>query len=366
MLAAATWAVCSAFVAGSISRLPALYGLLDRFGLVPFAMFLVAPVVFRTDRQRRILLGALVGTGAYLGLTALFEGIGAHSLVFPAYILDPALGIHFGRARGPFLEAAANGLALYECAVAAAIAFVTWTGVRARWFAAATCVLCLLGTAFTLTRAIWLATLIATVATLATVPALRRMLVPAAAGLAVLVIGLLVLVPSFSQQAQSREAEKIPIWDRKNTNEAAWNMIAAQPLVGVGWNEFAEKSPPYFEQADDYPITGVGLDVHNVFLSHAVELGLIGALLWILAFVAAIGGAIRFRGPPELAPWRAGLIAITIHWIIVANFVPLSFAFPNMLIWLWAGIVIGPRWIGGRARAGEIAPAYAEGSAAPR
>ena len=347
LAAAALWAVGSAAIAGSIGHAPAFYGLLDRLGVVPFVCFAMAPVVFRTAHQRAILLAALVGTGAYLGLTALFETIGLRSLVIPSYILDPSLGIHFGRARGPFLEAAANGLALYACGVAAAIAGVTWRNWRARGLAAATCVLCLLGTALTLTRAIWIATVVATILTLAIVPALRRFVLPTMAGLAVLIAGAFFLIPSFSQQAQSREAEKIPIWDRLNTNTAALNMISAQPLLGFGWGEFPEKSPPYFEQSADYPLTGVGLNVHNVFLSHTVELGLIGALLWGLGFIGAIGGAICFRGPPELAPWRVGLIAITIHFLIVANFVPLSFAFPNMAIWLWAGIVIGPKWVRG-------------------
>jgi O-antigen ligase len=344
LAAVAVYGISSSVIGGSFGHKPAFYGLLDRLGIVPFACFALAPVVFRTARQRAILLASLVGTGIYLGATALFETIGLRALVFPAYILDPSLGIHFGRARGPFLEAAANGLAMYACAVAGAIAFMTWKGNRARAVAAASSLLCLLGTALTLTRAIWLATIIATLLTLAIVPALRRFLIPVVGGLVILAVGALTLIPSFQEQAQSREAEKIPIWDRLNTNHAAINMIEQQPLFGFGWGNFPEKSPPYFDQAANYPLTGVGLNVHNVFLSHAVELGLLGALLWGIGFIGAIGGALVYRGPPELAAWRVGLIAIAANFIVVANFVPLSFAFPNMLLWLWAGIVIGPKW----------------------
>src|SRR5207247_1126468 len=99
------------------------------------------------------------------------------------------------------------------------------------------------------------------------------------------------------------------------------------------------------------PVTGIGLNVHNVFLAYMVELGLIGFVLWTAAFVMAIGGAVTFRGPPELAPWRVGLIAIAIDWLVVANFVPLTLAFPNMILWLWAGIVMGPRLVESTVRA---------------
>jgi O-antigen ligase len=348
---AALWGIGSAFVAGSIHQSGPFYGLLDRLGLVPFAAFVIAPVIFRTARQRGILLCTLVATGAYLGLTALFETVGPRALVYPKYILDPTLGIHYGRARGPFLEADANGLALYACAVAAGIAFVTWRSRRLRIFAGSTTVLCLLGTLLTLTRAIWLATVIATLVTMIVVPELRRFVIPTAAGLAVVAVGALVLIPSFSSNAHSRTSDQGPIWDRLNTNRAALNMISARPLVGFGWGEFPAASTPYFTQASDYPMTGIGLNVHNVFLAYMVELGLVGFVLWAAAFLMAVGGAVTFRGPPELYPWRVGLIAIALDWIVVANFVPLSFAFPNMIVWLWAGVVMGPRLVEAPVRA---------------
>ena len=52
--------------------------------------------------------------GAYLGVTAVLEGIGQLGLVWPAYIADPNVGITPERARGPFVASDANGLALYS------------------------------------------------------------------------------------------------------------------------------------------------------------------------------------------------------------------------------------------------------------
>src|SRR5436190_14005533 len=114
-LAAALYAVGSAMWAGTLGQHDPLFALLDRLGLISSLLFLVAPVAFRTDRQRSHLLVGLVVIGAYLGITALLEEVDLNQLIVPDYITDPTVGIHFNRARGPFVEAAANGLALYGC-----------------------------------------------------------------------------------------------------------------------------------------------------------------------------------------------------------------------------------------------------------
>ena len=88
--------------------------------------------------------------------------------MFPNYIIDPNVGLHFGRARGPFVEAVADGLSLYMCAVAAAIGLAVWRkpwitlrvrhGHRARGG---------LGILFTLTRAVWIGAAIGTIVAMA-------------------------------------------------------------------------------------------------------------------------------------------------------------------------------------------------------
>jgi putative inorganic carbon (hco3(-)) transporter len=121
MICALVYAIGSAVISGTIATHDGSFALLDRFGLVPFVSFMIAPVVFRSPRERKILLVILTVTGAYLGLTALFETLHVNALVFPKYILDPNVGIHEGRARGPFAEAGANGMAMWVCVVAATL-----------------------------------------------------------------------------------------------------------------------------------------------------------------------------------------------------------------------------------------------------
>jgi O-antigen ligase len=126
-------------------------------------------------------------------------------------------------------------------------------------------------------------------------------------------------------------------------------MIAARPLLGFGWGTFTHVAEPYFRQREDIPLTASngpkGTDIqHSVLLSNAVELGLLGSTLWLLAIVLAVGGAIVTRGPPELLPWRMGLLAFTCCWAVVLNLTPLPQAFPNLLLWLWAGVVVSWRY----------------------
>jgi O-antigen ligase len=343
LVVAAAYALLSAAWGGTLRESSAFYGLLDRFGLIPFAMFVLAPKIFPGERQRMALVTTLVVTGLYLGFTALLEGFGLTQLVLPRYIADPAVGLHFGRARGPFVEAVANGLALFTCATAAAVALTRWRHPLARRLAWGVLGLCVLGILFTLTRAIWLAAVIAPFAVALTSPSLRRYAAPAAvAGVAMVAVAYL-LVPGLSDELSTRAGSKRPVWDRLNTNAAAVRMVEERPLLGFGWDRFKRDSAEYMRLGGDYPITGVGLNVHNVPLSHAVELGLVGALLWAAAFCAAILLPGLRRGPPALEPWRLGLLALALSWLIAANFGPVGYAFPTLALWTWAGIVAAAR-----------------------
>jgi O-antigen ligase len=341
LLMASAWAVVSAWSAGTLTQSTGLFGLLDRFALMGFAAYYAAPVVFRTRRQRSLLLGCLLAVGGYLGLTAIFEYVGPHALVFPSYINDPSVGIHFGRARGPFVEAVADGMGLFIGATAAAVGLSQWRDQRARLACWAVIGVCAVGMLLTLTRSIWLSGTVAAALGMLAMPGLRRWLVPAAAAGAIVVAAALFAAPGLHQRVDSRSNDDSSVWVRENTNRAALQMIDQRPVTGFGWQRFEQESPPYFTQAGGYPMNGVGQGVHNVFLSHASELGLPGAFLWLAGFVLAIGGAIVRRAGPEMTPWRAGLVAIAAQWVIVANLTPLPWSFPTLVLWTWAGIVAG-------------------------
>jgi O-antigen ligase len=82
------------------------------------------------------------------------------------------------------------------------------------------------------------------------------------------------------------------------------------------------------------------LPLHDSYLSNAVELGLVGVVLWLGSLFWGVGGAIFNRGSPELRPWKLGLIAIAVFFAVLAFFDPLQANFTELLLWVWAGMLM--------------------------
>jgi len=80
--------------------------------IVPFALFHIAILVFRGEPQRKTFAVFVFLVLAYLTFIAIAFFADARSLIFPRFILDESLGFHPDRARGPFLQAVANGVSL--------------------------------------------------------------------------------------------------------------------------------------------------------------------------------------------------------------------------------------------------------------
>lgn len=137
---------------------------------------------------------------------------------------------------------------------------------------------------------------------------------------------------------------------------AGLKMIAARPLFGFGWSTYPKASATYFREAADYPMNGISQPascrpqgctpeilepLHDTYLALAVELGLVGALLWLSAFLWGIGMGVFSRGPLALRPWKLGLLAMAICYLAICPFDPYQAPFPDLLLWLWAGVALG-------------------------
>jgi putative inorganic carbon (hco3(-)) transporter len=331
------YAAVSAFAAGTLATNSGFFKLLERLGVVPFVVFFIAPAVFRTDAQRRVVMGTLVAVGGYLGLTAVFQTTGLNALVWPRYVVDPSLPDFNGRAQGIFLEPVTNGSAMFVCAAACAIAYSTWRDQLGRAAAVAVLLLCAVGMFMTLERSVWIGASLGAVAGLAFAGQWRRL--AAGAVVVALLVGVsIAAVPGLQRRAEARRSNPMTIWDRQNLARAAVNMLEARPVLGFGWNRFQTASLPYFVQDPDFPLTAGGFIVHNAPLTYASELGLIGLTLWVLALALGVGRAAVQRGPPELGAWRAGIIALGLFNLVVANAVyPQTFV--TLTLWLWAGIL---------------------------
>jgi O-antigen ligase len=341
LAAALAYALISAIAAGTIGRSTSRFLLLDEFGVLPFLMFLVAPVSFATERQRQILLGSLVAVGGYLAVTAIFERLELHALVVPSYINDPYIGTHASRARGPFTEAGANGLALFACAVAAGIALARWQRPWQKACAAAVVVLAPVGLLLTVTRSVWLAGIAGALVAVVTTAGLRRFLIPIVVVGAAAVLIALAAIPGVAEQARDRQSDKGSVYERQNTTAAGLRMVAARPLIGFGWDRGDDVMDPYFRLDPNIPLKGAQAGFHNVYLQYAVGLGVLGLALWLLGGAMAFGGALIRRGPPSLHPWRVGLKANVVAWAVVALSSPTNYSFSTFLLWTWAGVAAG-------------------------
>jgi O-antigen ligase len=362
LAAAALYALCSALVVGTLSDREALFTIIDAFGVMPFLLFLIAPLAFATARQRELLLITFVALGVYLSLTTIFETAKLDALVWPKYILDPTYGIHQGRGRGPFVDAVANGLALYTCAVACAIAVMAWRSPVSRATAAVVGLLCVVGAFLSLERSVWIGVVVGTVVAMLATRGLRRFLFPVALGVVLAVTASLVLIPGLSRRVDERATNSSTVWDRKNLARAATNMIEAKPLFGFGWSRFTADSADYFQQAFSYPLTATDAGLHNTPLTYAVDLGLVGATLWFVGVIFGIGTALTTRGPPELRPWRVGLLAIALASLVVSNSVPPT-AWLNRSIWLFAGVVYSARYVWPTAQRTREEPRFVRAAA---
>ncbi len=355
MLALTLLAVFSAMQHGSLTSKVGGYALLDRLA-VPFVLFVLAPLVLSTPVRRDLFLKLAVLVAVYLGGTAMVEMLGPVSLVHPRYIADPSVGIHFGRARGPFVEAVADGVVMVQVGFAAGVAavrFRSWW----RYASVAATALCGLGVVLTLTRSVWLGGAASLLLVTLLVPRLRRFFPLLVIGGFLAVAALFAFVPGLSEQANTRANDTRPVWDRQNTDLAALRIMEQHPLQGIGWQQFIDHGVDYVRQARDYPITATHLEVHNVLLARGAELGLPGLLLFSACLLLGpVRGVFTRSRTGEHEGWRVILIGSAAAWFAGAMLSPLGTPLPNFLLWIVAGVVLAPATVGRGAGATARTP----------
>ena len=166
LVLAGLWAIGNALVAHTLFERAALLKIVEAYGLFPFLIFYLAPVIYTTERQRQMLLTALSVLGAYLGLTVLFEMAG------PARA--GVAQVHHGPQLRHPLRSWARAVRR-RCRQRVRPLRVRAGVMRRggdRWRAAPECgagcvaLLCFTGTLLTLERSVWTGAAVATVVTL--------------------------------------------------------------------------------------------------------------------------------------------------------------------------------------------------------
>jgi putative inorganic carbon (hco3(-)) transporter len=318
--------------------------------IVPFWLFHSAGLAFQNERARRHFeLFALVVL-AYLCLTSIAFLVDAKSLIFPRFILDESLGHHADRARGPLLQAVANGVSLNLLGLLAlhSLLRARIRGLKAAVLLAPVPVAILA----TMTRAVWLSfgLSVGFLIFRSRNRRLRRIcLGMAMAG----VLGSLFVV-SFDDHRHTlsdRLKESGPVDFREAVYIAGWQMFLEKPITGWGVNQMPAELARHvsgYKEKEMYP--------HNTYLELLVEHGVLGLALylWLMWEILRLGrGAI-----PRVE--REGLLNQQFHvmWPVLlgvywmnAAVVVMNYQFVNGLVFTMAGMLAAQR----RRAASELA-----------
>ncbi|MCE9605816.1 MAG: O-antigen ligase family protein [Planctomycetia bacterium] len=267
-----------------------------------------------TDRTAGIVQGSLAIFGIYLGVTAVLEITQQWSFVFPAYIADPKIGLHYGRARGPMVHGVSFGHYMGVCLLAAWL----WIGrlhPLGRGVMIATLPVYFAGVFFSYTRSVWMGTgLGLCTLLLMTLQGRARNLVMggiAAAGILVGATQADKIVGFQREQSAADTAESANM--RVGFAYVSWMMFQDRPLFGFGFGRFPLDKLPYLDdRATDLNLEKLRPYVHhNTFLSLLTDTGLLGLGLFLIAMLLWIRNAwVVYRAPasPEWAQRQAVLM----------------------------------------------------------
>lgn len=318
--------------------------------LIPFAMFYLASLVFTGEKAFRGFEIFALLVLSYLSFIAIAFLVGAHALVFPRFILDSSIGYHTERARGPFLQAVANGVSLNMLGLLALHAYQ-----RGRMRGAKAAVL--LGSVpiailATMTRAVWLS-FAGTLAALIILSGNRAFRRAGFALIAIAGVGLALVLSSsdLNRALTDRLNQKEPVEFRQAVYAGSWQMFLERPLTGWGFHQIPLQLPTYVSGYRDkvlYP--------HNTYLEMLVENGLVGLALY-LWLMFEMWQLRRAPIPPDESGGfldrdfhRIWPILLAVYWVNAAVVV-MSYQFVNALLFTMAGMLAAQRQRARRAHA---------------
>lgn len=296
------------------------------FTVIPAGMYVAARVVTITKKDAEFFVSAFLGLGLYLAITAVCEWRGWHFAVFPKYIVDPEQWEFFGRARGPLMQPAGNGVLLGACLAAAISRFMNG-GRAGKTIYGAIAMIMLMGMYATLTRSVWIgAALVVCIFVLLYSPRWVRVLglIAATALAGAMFLGLKDQITNLKRDKQltAEDAAK-SVKLRPLLAIVGYEMFKDRPIKGHGLGRYKLKSVPYHANRTwGVPLEQArGYIQHNVVLSILVDTGLLGLSLfmgWVSVLTLSAWQLIRQRTSSK--PMRAiGAMAIALLAVYFFN-----------------------------------------------
>jgi O-antigen ligase len=277
-----------------------------------------------------------------LSFTAIAFLVGAHSLIFPRFILDEGLGSNADRARGPLLQPVANGVSLNMLGV---LAFLSYRRATVRGVAAAALLVPVpFAILATMTRTVWLS-FAGTVLALIVLSKDRTVRRAGAAMLLVAGAGIWLALNSagFGGALRDRIEERGPVDFREAMYVGGWQMFLERPLTGWGFHQMPSELPRFVSGYSEkvlYP--------HNTYLELLVENGIMALALyaWLMWELWRLSrGAIpasEKNGFLDAQFHRLWPILLLVYWVNAA-LVVMSYQFVNGLLFTMAGMLAAQR-----------------------
>ncbi len=322
---------------------------------IPVMLYWMARQASVGRREVAMAQGFLAVLGVYLATTGILEITGQWWAVFPKYIADPTVGIHFGRARGPMCHSVSYGLYMGICTLA--LWLWQWRfGRVGRLVIFCLMPLMLAAIYYSYTRSVWMGTGLGLVVALGlTLRGAWRPLVVSSMVAGALLVGIAKMdsLKSFDREQSAEDTGK-SVDLRGAFAYISWQMFLDRPMLGVGFGQFPEKKLPYLTDRG----TSLNLEAtrpfvhHNMFLSILTETGLIGFAVY-LGVLSAWGWncykICRHDDTPDWAKSQAVLMlgALAVYIPQVA-FHELSYStVDNVLIFFLAGLTMSLRPLAG-------------------
>jgi O-antigen ligase len=316
----------------------------------PFIVFIFAKSYIYNENHIQLILHTLFFFGIYLCLIAPFEYFDLRQFVFPRYINDFTItSLHMERARGPFLNAAFNGVGILIGFISGLHLLQKKTGFT-RAFYQASLLFFFPAVFFTLTRSVYLGLIITLFIFLrwyrTSFSKWKLISLPLSLVLIFGIINSPKLLSKERREGGVYQVEEVDI--RLALLEKSFFLFSERPLMGIGLAQFIPASTRSYKGRTAFAAEEAGTQFqHNHLLGIATELGLEGILIYLVLIILILRRMARLTGKLPVAGilGRNLLVAIFAIWCVYLNnnlFVePSNTLFINSVPFLFAGLADG-------------------------
>ncbi len=338
------------FVSVDPARFPSPWFVFITGYFFPFVVYVYAKSFIQTEEQVYLVLTALFIFGIYLCLIAPLEYFKLRQYVYPQYINDPKIStLHLERARGPFLNAAFNGVAIVIGFISGMHLLPKKTGFSLA-FSQGMLLLFPPAVFFTLTRSVYLGFLISLFIFFmwykTPFSKWKLISIPVAIAVAVIFINAHRLASSDRREGGVYQVEEVEI--RMALLGMSYYLFTQHPVLGIGLAQFIPVATLSYTGKVPYVVeVSTPQFQHNHLMGIATELGLVGLVAYVIMVVLILR---RFMQTLKVLPEEGFLgknfcIVVIAVWCVYLNnnlFVePSNALFINSVPFLFAGLTDG-------------------------